>query len=469
MRKTVEKIAPLLICPLLFGVPLANAETCEETLKVVQELYNNTVDKCGDDPASDCSGLLIRGTHRADPAKGQAWDVWNPSPRAQELQSEAFSYMRKDIKYDNPGMQTQNGYITTPFDLLCQGKQGGHLQCAFPNDAWTDMRTDKGCRDSQPRGNSPGSKEIEGTCKEMGVNSGAQWLAHFNKYNNQTYQDIYQCGFDMRKGVSRADRTTAFKNFLDARKLINNREFQTQTELRLSLTEPNERAVLAFFTSDSRGDAAARLNQQDYLKKTGNYRPIINIKFPLHASDVATFSCAANQMAPPANSASPGFCRTGKPPSPGFGPGTGSGPTQTPAQAQASQAAAAAAAAALADANLAESKYCTPYFTKSEWISRDDPVFGPNTLSLSLTTNPTCSIKKLNEVGWERMYAELYEKHKNDPQWKQYANNGGSMREQFYCHVVGYPGKEVMNLEPVRPMVPYKDSLKLPSPCNPGK
>lgn len=150
MKKRLIRTAPLLMLPLLLHATWARAESCDETLKKVESLYNKTVDSCGQDPASDCSGLLVRGTHRADPAKGQKWDVWNPSPKAVELGTFAASYMRADgISYEDPGMSTQNGYLITPRDLIRDPETPVHVYCAFPNDAWTDYRNDRGCGDNK--------------------------------------------------------------------------------------------------------------------------------------------------------------------------------------------------------------------------------------------------------------------------------------------------------------------------------
>lgn len=79
MKKRLNRIAPLLVLPLLVHAAWANAESCDETLRKVEKLYNNTVDSCGQDPASDCSGLLVRGTHRADPAKGKSGTSGTPA------------------------------------------------------------------------------------------------------------------------------------------------------------------------------------------------------------------------------------------------------------------------------------------------------------------------------------------------------------------------------------------------------
>lgn len=468
MRKLIERCVPLFMFSILFQSIGAQAETCEETLKLVQHMYNLQTDACGPDAASDCSGLLIRGTHRADPAKGQKWDVWNPSPRAVDLKSTAFSYFRKDIRYDNPGMQTQNGFITTPFDYLCSGQKGGHLQCAFPTDGWTDNR-ENGCGDSlatKPR--------VEKACQDMKINSGAAWFADFNKHDKEanfahSIAEQSQCGFGMEQARGREGRKLAFKNFLDARKLVNKQEFTTQTEVRLSNPGTDQMPVLAFFSSDSRGDAAARANQIDYLRKTGNYRPIINIKFPVNPGDVATFSCAPNQAVPPAMSSSPGFCIAGKAPSPGFGSttGTGANPAQYEAVANqfVNQTQAAAAAAAAAQAQT-EAGFCPKYIAKSEWIKRDDPVLGKDTWSLSVT--PTECGRKIGPAETDRMYAELYNKHSKDPQWREYAKNFGSMRRQLVCHLEATRGKIEWNLEPARPYVSQATAISLPSTCNAG-
>lgn len=125
MNMPARTLAPLLLLPMLSAMASARAETCEATLSVVQELYNRTVDICPDgDTASDCSGLLIRATHRADPAKGQAFDIWNPSPNAVKMGSTAFSYIRQDINFDDPAMSA-TWFHHYAIRLPVQGAAGG--------------------------------------------------------------------------------------------------------------------------------------------------------------------------------------------------------------------------------------------------------------------------------------------------------------------------------------------------------
>lgn len=202
MQRRLNKIIPVLVFPLLLQATSAHAESCAETLKQVETLYNKTVSSCGEDPASDCSGLL------------------------------------KD-----PGMSTQNGYLITLVDLVRKPETPVHVYCAFPNDAWTDFRDDRGC------GNNRNTTQTEAVCQAMNppMSSANAWVAHFTRFNNDRKQDQLQCGFNMRNPMSSKERVDTFKNFMGARQVINTREFQTQTELRLGNPKEDELPILAFF------------------------------------------------------------------------------------------------------------------------------------------------------------------------------------------------------------------------------
>lgn len=411
MKTTFVKLLPWLVFPVLLQPLAASAESCAETLKTVESLYSNTVDGCRSGPASNCSGLLIRGTHRAQNGE---YAVWNTSPKAQELGTFAVSFMRADeISYADPGMHTQNGYVVTPYDLVRDPEKPVHVYCAFPNDAWTDYRDDNGC------GNSKNTVPKEAVCQKMDppINKAAGWLALFNAYQKYSKQDQYQCGFNMRgKGVeANKARREAFKEFMEARRAINTREFQTQTELRLSNPQTDELPILAFFYSDPRGLEDAKKNAADYKAKTGKERNIVKIDFPKTPNGKARFSCVRTAPTPPAN------------------------------------------------------PYCDKYIASSKWIQRDDPKLGKNTWALEVV--PTDCGRKISDEQTDRMWAELYNKHKDDEQWRQYSENGGSMRRQMVCHLTlvddGRPvrDKPEWHLEPARPYVDHETALKMK--CNP--
>ncbi|TDF84169.1 DUF2599 domain-containing protein [Pseudomonas sp. H9] len=395
---------------LLMQTTVAAAETCEQTLEKVERLYNNQVNECKSGPASNCSGLLIRGTHRA---KNGEYDVWNPSPTAEKLGTIAASWMRADgISYEDPGMNTQNGYIIAPFDLVKKPEAPVHVYCAFPNDAWTDYRDDNGCGDNKNT-----TSTNEPVCQSMKppIDNAQKWVAKFTQYNNDRAQDQRQCGFNMRRSVGDQGRVDAFRHFIEARRAINTREFQTQTELRLGNPEKDKLPILAFFYSDSRGLKDAQLNQQDYLNKTGNHRNIVKINFPKTPNGKATFSCS-------------------------------SPPSTTPGK-----------------------QFCDKYIASSTWVQRDDPKLGKGTWTLEVV--PTACGRAIQDDETDRMFAELYNKHKDDKQWRDYSINGGSLRRQLVCHLAAvFDGKPVRdkpewNLEPARPYVDFKTSIDMK--CNP--
>lgn len=347
MRAPTERILILMLAPLL-PWSMARAETCEATLQLVQQLYNKTVDVCPDgELAADCAGVLLRGTRRANPAQGQSYNVWELSPNAKKQGSFAASYIRKDINFDDPPLGYNNGFFVTPKAHLCANQTPVHLQCAFVGDGWTDTRADRGCGDNTL------TPQVERFCQDSGVTTGAAWLTQFNANLNPngastgvTYQR--QCGFDLARTRGKAGRATAFKTFMDARRLVGNREFMMQNEVRLSDPAPGITPVLAFFSYNALGKAEALANQRDYYMKTGLYRPVINMTFPRYPGDVASFACEPTQMPPPVSGSTPGFCSAGKTSSTGFSTTTTPIPTAAQATTQATQAAQAAAQAAQA-------------------------------------------------------------------------------------------------------------------------
>lgn len=288
------------------------------------------------------------------------------------------------------------------------------MYCAFPNDAWTDFRDDQGCGDNERT-----SSTQEPVCQAMQppINDAKAWVVLFKKYQRDKQQNLRQCGFDMR-GRSAKDndnRTVAFEQFIKARQVINSREFQTQTELRLGNPKTDELPILAFFYSEPRGLEDAKKNVADYKAKAGKERNIVKIDFPKTPNGKARFSCVRTAPTPPAN------------------------------------------------------PYCDKYIASSKWVQRDDPKLGKNTLALEVV--PTDCGRKISDEQTDRMWAELYNKHKEDEQWRQYSENGGSMRRQMVCHLTlvddGRPvrDKPKWHLEPARPYVDHETALRMK--CNP--
>ncbi|MNR53162.1 hypothetical protein D3C85_1731250 [compost metagenome] len=102
-------------------------------------------------------------------------------------------------------------------------------------------------------------------------------------------------------------------------------------------------------------------------------------------------------------------------------------------------------------------------------MKRPDPKLGPDTWSLQVV--PTACGRAIKDDQTDRMFAELYNKHKDDGQWRQYSVYGGSLRRQLVCHLAAtFDGKPVRNkpewnLEPARP---YVDQARAVAQyCNP--
>lgn len=455
MRTVTEKA--LLLSALLLSLPwsAARAETCAQTIQFIQELYNRTVDACpSGEPASSCSGIMLRGTTRADPAKGQSWDVWNPNPQTVAKGASSYSFVRADASFSKLAVQANNGFIITPTEFLCQGQPASYVQCAFPRDGWTWERNDRGC------GDNTATPSREDHCQNLGINTGAAWVNDFRGRATAAGNPLRtQCGFDMSRARGQAGRAEAFKDFLDARRLSNASEFQEPNEVMVSNKDaPN---ILAFFYVDAPGRAEALKNQADYFAKTGEYRPVVRVQLPSTQGAKAQFFCDEQQMAFPGSSRSPGFCRAGRASTPGFG--TPSLPVANPAQsaAQAAQIAAAAQAAGQAQPQAAN---CQQYIASTSWVQRSEIGFANPIWSLQIT--PTECGRRIGPEQTDRMYAELESKLRADPRWNE-KNNPGTLRRQLVCHLVVARDKPTWNIEGDRPYVSYEASLRLPSPCNP--
>ncbi|WP_225422609.1 DUF2599 domain-containing protein [Pseudomonas huaxiensis] len=459
----MNRLVPLMALPLLLQATIVRAESCEETLKLVEELYNNQASNCmslsGDrsvrNPASDCSGLLVRGTMRPEwqetPQPAGTYHVWNPSPTAVQKGTTAASWMRSDIKYQTPGVSHHNGMLLYPTHYTPAGKTPVNIDCAFPIDGYTDSRNDNGCGD-----NDRTPKVVETSCQQKGVN-GSSWKAsEFDTFDAvDPTRNISLCGFDMR-GLSDEQRTDAFQQFMQARQSIEGTQgsFFWQTEVRFKNPEKDKAPVLAFFYSEEKtiiqrlnkprieidNVADAWKNAEEYKQVTGEERPVIKIDFPKDPSSKATFSCAAK----PAPKPDTGGATDNPVPTVG-GWGTGTDPKQ-----------------------------CAQYIESLEWISRWDPGFNKEVMSLSVT--PTACGREIGEDQTEKLIAEMKQKALAEKDGAKYwGDRDQTLRRQAVCHMAfvdkdqqgnDFPvrNKKVWNLEPIRPYVSHEQSLK--DSCN---
>lgn len=424
MKILAGKFASVISMPLIFYAATVTADSCEAVVQEVTRWYNTTPSRCGSDPAVDCSGVMIRGTHRWDEGgnkQSQRYAVWNPSPASKTSGGVSVSWMRSDgIGYEDPGMNANNGIIFTPRQFVEHPLDKLDVFCAYPIDAWTDSRTERGCGDYS------GTTQIEQSCQALGINDLKGWQEQYKALGgsaNRQQRHKRQCAFSMSGKLSRSERGDAFKQFIEARKSIANTTegTQVQTELRVVTWKDNQAPVAAFFYSNAQGKKDAVKNQFDYFQKTGRWVPVVKMDFPRNASAKTRFSCEA-----------------------------GAQHRDLPRPVQASASA------------------CTSYIENAEWIQRDDPFLGKGVWTLAVT--PSDCGRKIKDDESDAMYAELIRKYGDDPRWSG-DSYGGGMRRQLVCHLSlvdkGRPVREKVtyNLEPVRPDTSHQDSLQ--QGCNP--
>lgn len=419
MNALSGKLLPVFCILLVTYSGAVGAESCEAVVRKLDTWYNSTPDGCGSDPAVDCSGIMLRATHRAP--KGE-YDVWNPSPQSEKSGGVSVSWMRSDkIGYEDPGLKANNGILFTPRQFVAAPQKKLDVYCAFPIDAWTDHRDQRGCGDYS------GSKRVEQSCQSLGIDDLTGWKDQYAALGgsaNRQDRHRRQCAFSMSGGMSRTARRDAFKQFIAARQSIaETREGrEVQTELRVVAWKKNEDVpIAAFFYSNREGKGDAMKNQFDYYQRTGRWVPVVKMDFPANAQRKTRFSCDATAQH-----------------------------RDLPRPFDESV------------------RSCPSYIEKAEWVKRDDPYLGRGTWSLSVT--PTACGRKVSKSETEAMYAELVRKYANDPRWSG-ANYGGGMRRQLVCHLAmfdkGRPvrDKTVYNLEPVRRDVTHQQSLA--DGCNP--
>lgn len=424
VKNITAGVASALVVPLFLASTIADAATCEGVVKEINKWYLDTRSECGIDPAVDCSGVMMRATHRWDEKTGNPekipaatdplkYYVWNPSPASINSGGVSVSWMRADrIAYKDPGLASANGIVFTPRQLVQDREKKLNVFCAFPIDAWTDFRTNRGCADSSL------TNETEASCQALGVTDGAGWSKHYYALaaNGNVERHKKQCGFDMSRNLTREQRTEAFKDFIAARQAIasTSEALATQTELRVVTWEKDKAPVAAFFYSQATEKKAAMKNQFDYYQQTGAWVPVIKLGFPQDVNSRASFSCEA-----------------------------GAQHRDLPRPIKKTSG--------------------DSYIEKAAWIQRDgDPHLGNGVWSLSVT--PTTYARNIGPDETEAMYAELVRKYGDDPRWSG-DKYGGGMRRQLVCHLTGHENgkpirnKPTFNMEPVRPDATHQQSL----------
>ncbi|HEX8540654.1 MAG TPA: hypothetical protein VF671_03020 [Pseudomonas sp.] len=253
------------------------------------ERYNDTRVNCGaaTQPAFLCNGVLIRGTDYSP-----LYNSWDNSPNNHRIGGVSFSYLRRDSKYTRLAYGYDNGYIFLPVFYIGAGKLEPEILCAFPIDAATVNRTDKGCGASSVTGSGP--------CQTQNIYTAAAWYNHYRAGNNS---HSHQCGFDVRDALNEG-ATSAFDAMIKGMTLISTESFTTQNELRIAVWPEGSGTKLpleAFFyvNSSKAGLSDAQNDQIKFKTVTGISLPVISLWLPKTPSEQASFKYIASDQRVP--------------------------------------------------------------------------------------------------------------------------------------------------------------------------
>lgn len=267
------------------GAYASQDATAQRIAEVLQARYADTRPDCGGPtlPAYLCSGIVLRGTKTSS-----AYHSWDPSPSAVETGAVSFSFLRKDSEFGAFAVGYQNGFIFAPY-LSTEGKVKPAVLCAFPIDASTYRRDQRGCGsyETYPVKSAP--------CQKQGIRKAEGWRSSFTRVAGANGK-FTQCGFD----VTGEDSAGAFLESIKAMKYAPSFVgANPENELRIETWKsgiPDKLPIEAFFYS---GDAlaSARHDQRDFYDQTGIVVPIVRITLPSSPAADTVFAYRAQDQA----------------------------------------------------------------------------------------------------------------------------------------------------------------------------
>ncbi|MBV4458052.1 DUF2599 domain-containing protein [Pseudomonas sp. COR58] len=411
----MNRLCSLLVCistSTAYGYAYADYMTPDQVGAMVErhlnDRYNSTVQNCGSNgrPAILCSGVLIRGT-----VYSEAYRFWNPGPASKYAQ--AFSFLRKDVKFRQLASDHQHGYILLPKFNTPEDMLKPDVLCAFPVDAGSHVRDDNGCGDAFT------TAEVENSCQVQSIRTADAWV---DAYRANAQSHHRQCGFDLRP-ANEPQGAPIFMEFIRANDYASNEHYGTvglsNNEVRIaSWPQGNGRnvpveAVFYLGTNTITGEATdsgkvtAQKDQLAYYTANGRFIPVIKMTLPQDPSQEATFKYLP------------------------------------------------------ADQARLEDVTCNQYIDSAVWVKRYDP--GAQAERWSLSVIPTDCGRMINAAQTDSFYAELTTKYGSDPQWREL--DGGGMRRQLVCLITTFRTKNEWNMEPFRPDTTHEKAVA--TGCNP--
>jgi hypothetical protein len=319
MIRLFRQVLLALLASIAFCLQAQAAAPTPHTARDMWNMYMSTPTDCGDSrrPAFLCSGIIIRVaysgvTKDARPLPYYSWDL---SPNDLKSGGASFSYLRKDVvwndlkgQYSNNADGSVSGFTLYPLmGTYAQpaGKYVMQVLCSFPLDGWTYERDAlHGCGATTKYGSQP-----TGECQPQGIMTAEQWVAHYKATPKGENDKEYQCGFDVHTG-SQYNTVDAFNQSLRARAVLDpaTHEFTQHNELRIASWNNAPVANLpiqSFFYAVPAGQATsqaltdAKFNQQVYYQNTGIFIPIVQVSIPAKYGDDYDFHVLPGDQAVP--------------------------------------------------------------------------------------------------------------------------------------------------------------------------
>lgn len=467
----------------LGGASFSQASPGSDVATMMEFWYRFTARDCGSgNPASNCSGIILRGVDSTG-----IFRPWNAGPNSHNMDAGgngkasiggvSVSYLRQDAEYDGLGLLKYNGFALTPNDFVNSRTQFKiKVLCAFPIDAWTGLRSNKGCGDFLVGTDTLGV--VEDYCQKLNIRNATEWMNHYKRKTSDPDQmkaHQFQCGFDITADYfTTFNKGDAFNAFIESRKRLatDNEEKDdakvTQTELRLETwpdddywkrdwtlpranfdtplpqdTDPllaANRVFLQlpiaafiyiggidFVDTDANSFQGRTLALKDQLRWSkeipsgqGSWKPVIKVQLPRTIDEDAKFAFYSKEQAVP---------------------------------------------------EPVDARSCDKYIERYEWTDNYvEPVLG--TIS-SLKVTPTECGRSAGVGKTDVVYAELANIAARDmsKEWN-FDHMGSSMRRQLACHLDSPDiamNKATWSLEPKRPYVAHDVIMKLDgdNKCNP--
>jgi len=277
------------------AVATAQAGPGEDTANALNARYAKTSRDCGgpSKPVFLCEGVIIRAT--------VAKKFWVPQDKNISSGGISASYLRKDARFKSLVYHRNSGFTLFPVFSNPRNKTYEVL-CAYPNDAGTDNRKDRGCTDHVQ------TPAVESNCDVLGIMTGQDWIKRYPA-DKVRYSEI--CSFDVRDRRD-AHAGPAFMAMIDARNLAGETLFAVQNELRIATwgnNPPNDPPVESTFytvppSSTESGLENARANQIEWWIAGKRYLPLVRLDLPATLKADARFSYnAADQAIQPTTAA----------------------------------------------------------------------------------------------------------------------------------------------------------------------